>query len=392
MDTEPFIEANKELRQHFMLLLDSLSGLQALTSLEDQLGSENELIHRALEVLLCNQDLECCSVYMLRDEVLECVAGTDWEEELARSGSHYPAGHRFALGEGLIGQAAASASIVECQDCMQDAHFIPLENAGNPGSLICVPLTSSGKVLGVLNVSHPDPRFFHPWHRNTLTLFSSVLAQMLGQHRLMHQMEQAVHERTWQLERALNTTEALKRRYEELSVIDDLTRLHNRRFFFPEACAEIARSLRNRQYFSLLIVDLDLFKLINDNHGHAMGDQVLKDVAMVHKRLTREGDILARFGGEEFVMALPHTDLNGARLLAERIRRAVAELRWENKNDLSITLSLGISSLAEIDAEILAGNNHQEVLDQLLKQADQALYHAKEHGRDQVVTYADIQA
>ncbi len=390
MDTRAFIEANQELRQRFVLLLDSLSGLQALTTMDSRLSNEEAMIRQALEVLLANQDLERCSVYLLRGDRLECVSGYDWEEKLDRTDG-LPQAHGFALGEGLIGQCALSGELIECQDCMRDERFQPLEQGDNPGSLICVPLISTGRILGVLNVSHPHSHFFHPWHRNILTLFSNVLAQMLGQHRLMHQMEQQVHERTWQLEQALSTTEELKRRYEELSVIDDLTRLHNRRFFFPEAIAELSRTLRNGQDFSITLIDLDLFKQINDRHGHALGDEVLKDVAGVLTELTREGDILARFGGEEFVIALPHTDLEGARLLGERIRMAVADLSWNDDREMGITLSMGISSLALVEAALLKKPDHQAILDQMLKQADQALYHAKEHGRDRVVTYAGLQ-
>ena len=391
MDTQPFIETNRELRQRFILLLDALSGLQALTSMDGHIGSEEQMVQQALEVLLANQDLERCSVYLLRGDRIECISGYDWEEKLGPTAG-LPKPHSFALGEGLIGQVALTGELIECQDCMRDERYQPLEDGANPGSLICVPLISTDRILGVLNVSHPQTHFFHPWHRNILALFSNVLAQMLGQHRLMHQMEQQVHERTWQLEQALSTTEDLKRRYEELSVIDDLTRLHNRRFFFPEAIAELSRSLRNRQHFSVTLIDLDLFKQINDNHGHAIGDEVLKGVAGVLTELTREGDILARFGGEEFVIALPHTDLEGARLLGERIRMAVADLCWTNDSEMGITLSMGISSLAQVEDALLEKPHHQEILDQMLKQADRALYYAKEHGRDQVVLFTDIPA
>jgi len=390
MDTQAFIDANQELRQRFVQLLDSLSGLQALTSMDSHTGSEDEMIRQALEVLLANQDLERCSVFLLRGDRLESIAGFDWQQKLNPTGKP-PKSQGFPLGEGLLGQAALSGEVIECQDCMQDTRYQPVQDGDNPGSLICVPLISAGKILGVLNVSHPHTHFFHPWHRNILTLFSNVLAQMLGQHRLMHQMERQVSARTWQLEQALGTAEELKRRYEELSIIDDLTRLHNRRFFFPEAIAETSRSLRNRQDFSLMLIDLDMFKQINDKHGHMVGDEVLKGVAGVLTELTREGDILARFGGEEFVIALPHTDLEGACLLGERIRMAVAGLRWKNNSEMKITLSMGISSLAQAGDLLPEKPDHQEILEQLLKQADQALYHAKEHGRDQVVTYPDIQ-
>lgn len=101
------------------------------------------------------------------------------------------------------------------------------------GSLISLPIKASGEVLGVLNVSHPHAGFFTETHERSLVIFANFLGQMLVNNRLLNSMEQMVRERTRQLEQTLADAEALKRRYAELSVIDELTGLHNRRFFFP---------------------------------------------------------------------------------------------------------------------------------------------------------------
>jgi len=132
----------------------------------------------------------------------------------------------------------------------------------------------------------------------------------------------------------------------------------------------------------VLALDLDHFKRVNDDHGHAWGDRVLQDVGAALKSMLREGDILARFGGEEFMFALPGTDLEGAMSLALRIRARLAELSW-NVGDrcLMVTASMGVSGLgADEEAE---GGSH-EILDRLVAQADEALYGSKHAGRDRV--------
>jgi len=284
-----------------------------------------------------------------------------------------------------MGRAAEQRETQLSQNCTLDEDYVPRDGQEDPGSLICVPILNGGEVLGVLNASHPDPGFFHPWQRNILEIFSAVLGQMLSNHRLLAEMEQQVRSRTMELERALSQAQELKRRFEELSVIDDLTRLHNRRFFFPEASAEIARAVRNGEDFSIILLDLDFFKAINDSYGHAMGDEVLVEVAALLRAQTREGDILARFGGEEFILGLPSTGVEGAKLLADRICEETRRLRWRaGDEEVDITVSIGISCLSRLPAEQRRGGDSETLLNELLKQADIALYEAKKHGRDQV--------
>ncbi len=386
MDNTPFVEASIELRQRFMTLLDSLASLRALTDTGQQPGDESDLLAHALQVLLDNQDLERCSVFLLEGDELRCAVGIDWRDRLEPPRvSRHSSAATFRLGEGLMGRAAEEGEMQFCENCTMDENYVPVEGTENPGSLICVPIISDKEVLGVLNVSHPDPEFFHPWQRNILEIFSSVLGQMLGNHRLLAQMEQQVRSRTMELERALSQAQELKRRFEELSVIDDLTRLHNRRFFFPEASAEIARATRNRENFCVVLLDLDFFKTINDSYGHAMGDEVLVDIASMLRAQTREGDILARFGGEEFILGLPSTGIGGAKLLADRICEETRKMRWKAGEEvIDITVSIGISCLDRLSEKQLGEGDSEALLNELLKQADIALYEAKKHGRDQV--------
>lgn len=403
MDNQPFVDAFRDLNTSYLKLVDSLSALRALSSLSLKGCSDKTLLENALEVLVENQDLERCSIYLLEDGDLVNASGMDWEDLISledeRSREKKRSGKTFKLGEGVLGLAAQCGELQHCRDCSNDERFLPNSPisdadvaAANPvcadvvGSVISAPIASDDEILGVLNVSHPHRNFFTEGHERTLRIFCNVLGQLLKNNRLFHQMDELVRQRTLQLQEALEDAEELKRRYEQLSIIDDLTQLHNRRFFFPECRAALARSIRYQLPFSILLLDVDHFKQVNDNLGHATGDVVLRQVAEVIKRQIREGDILARFGGEEFILALPNTEQEGAIMLAERIREAAKEFPWEVKGRrLAVTLSIGVAQASEH-----AEKDSHKVLDRLIIEADQALYFGKQHGRDQSRAYADI--
>lgn len=392
MNAEPFVAAARELRHRFFALIDSLSTLGGLTSLPVHQRAEDELLADALDVLIRHQDMERCSIFLLSNGRLECAAGLDWDDLFGPEATT-PAVPRalwhpvsFEIGEGVMGAAAREQRLVHCRDCVGDERFVSKSTGRQPrppGSLVSAPIVSRGTALGVVNIYHPDPDYFESWHEHTLTLFSGVLAHMLEHSRLARRMEEAVQDRTRRLEAALREAEQLKRRFEELSNVDELTSLHNRRFFFPEAEAMLSRATRYRHPFSLMLIDIDRFKHVNDEFGHAMGDQVLRDVASELRRQIREGDVIARFGGEEFVVALANTDLDGAIQLAERIRQAVAELLWSAAGEsLSVTISLGLTALAERER-----SSHRELLEELLREADHAMYRSKSGGRNQVSAF-----
>jgi diguanylate cyclase (GGDEF)-like protein len=403
METKPFVEAYRGLNSSYFKLIDSLSALRALSSIAIQSKSDQELMDRALGVLVENQDLERCSIYILRDETLTIAAGMDWEDLISIQRGIGRAPHardtEFNLGEGLVGIAAQTGELQHCRECTRDQRFLPRCKPCQPdaiavsdevgtvvGSIISVPISGGDDILGVLNVSHPHAGFFGEEHERTLRIFCNILGQLLVNNRFIHQMDELVQERTRQLQQALDDAEELKQRYEMLSVIDDLTQLHNRRFFFPETRAALARAVRYELPFSVLLIDVDHFKVVNDSFGHATGDVVLRQVAELIKRQIREGDILARFGGEEFILALPNTDQQGAMLLAERIRSKVKHHHWDVEGKpLLVTLSIGAAEVS--DYREMESN---KILDHLIMQADQALYFGKHNGRDQACAYADI--
>jgi diguanylate cyclase (GGDEF)-like protein len=385
----PFLEAYQELSQRFMHLVNDLSALRALAGLPFQQLDETGLLRGAMQVLMENQDLERCSIFLLEGEELVCASGLDWQDLLGPTSEHLQRTPMvFRLGQGIIGMAAETGRLQHCHDCPAESRFLPPEKqfaTSSIGSLICVPLSLNERILGVVNVSHPRPRFFNENHERLLQVFAGFLGQILANWRYHHRMELEIRRRTGELEQALYEAEALKRRYHQLSIVDELTGLHNRRFFFSEAGSALALAARHGHAFSVLMVDLDHFKQINDAHGHAMGDRVLQITAALLKAQIRDGDILARFGGEEFVLALANTDETGARQMAERILESLRALQLsDGQQPLRITASIGIATLDPDTIRL------PDRLEHLLRQADQALYFGKACGRNQSQCYTSL--
>lgn len=157
---------------------------------------------------------------------------------------------------------------------------------------------------------------------------------------------------------------------------DALTGLFNRRYVFGIFERELNRYERYADHFSLILIDADRFKRVNDEHGHCGGDAALRAIADACTQAVRDSDIVGRFGGEEFIVLLPHTSASEAATVAERIRRAIleCELVWQGRR-IRLSLSLGV-------AEVGPG---ADTFNKLLKAADRALYAAKSRGRNRTV-------
>ncbi len=179
---------------------------------------------------------------------------------------------------------------------------------------------------------------------------------------------------------ALAATEAELRRsnqeLERLASTDPLTLLANRRQFFVRLEAEIKRARRQGESLALVMLDLDHFKAVNDAHGHAVGDLLLKEVGALLSSCVREWDMAARLGGEEFALILPTTDREGAREVAERVRTRILDLRCATADGAVVTVSASCGGATLKD--------NVKTSDQLLVAADEALYRAKARGRDRV--------
>jgi diguanylate cyclase (GGDEF)-like protein len=164
-----------------------------------------------------------------------------------------------------------------------------------------------------------------------------------------------------------------------ISITDHLTGAANRRHFMERLLAEVERSLGNGSAFSVALLDIDNFKAVNDEHGHLAGDEVLRRLAQACMAQVREGDVFARFGGEEFAVLLPDTGIDQALQWLERLRQKVAELRVElPTTQLSVTVSIGLASPAIASPQAAAQINAA------LRMADEALYRAKREGKNRV--------
>jgi diguanylate cyclase (GGDEF)-like protein len=175
----------------------------------------------------------------------------------------------------------------------------------------------------------------------------------------------------------LNETKKELAKKGKMAITDSLTGLYNRGFFDESLEAELQDSLKQNKSLSLLMMDLDGFKRINDKLGHQTGDTVLSEISFIIKRSSRASDLPARYGGEEFAVILPNTNIAEARMVGERIRQSIEDVNFilEGKPAATITISIGAAPLKATDLS-----------DDLIKRADKALYTAKKRGGNKVST------
>lgn len=233
-------------------------------------------------------------------------------------------------------------------------HYALFSNNNTLRSVAILPLIRQHKQIGSLNLgSRQVDRFQAGIGTQFLQHLTAVMSACIENARLQESIKQ-------------------------LGLRDPLTGVNNRRFFDQRIIEETSLARRNNTPLSCLFIDLDHFKLINDNHGHQAGDNVLKQAAKIFNDTMRTSDILARYGGEEFVILLTNTLINTAYEIAERIRQTIAanDFIISPSESLNITLSIGIAVLDE--GKMITTSQ------QLIKAADQAVYDAKISGRNRV--------
>jgi diguanylate cyclase (GGDEF)-like protein len=201
--------------------------------------------------------------------------------------------------------------------------------------------------------------------RSKVKVFRDLYLQRKVIERFYNNLEQLVEERTAELKQANETIT-------HLAATDELTELNNRRFFNGCLAAAISAARRHAYHLSMIMIDLDHFKAVNDTYGHSAGDLVLKTFADLLREMLRAEDVAARWGGEEFIILLPLTASDAAAALAERIRAAF-EQQSDSASTILLSASFGVVQLQESDD-----------VDSFIRRADAALYRAKREGRNRV--------
>ncbi len=223
-----------------------------------------------------------------------------------------------------------------------------------------LPLISHGKLLGILQIEAPRHGDISEKDRRSLIIFANSTAIAIDNAKMHKKMQ-------------------------DLTIIDELTGLYNYRYFRNKLFDEMRRADRYHQKMSLLMLDIDHFKELNDSQGHQTGNIVLQEIAAVIKQAVRDVDIVARYGGEEFMIILPQTDADNARMIAERIRSQIDQSFFSNsqgQRHIKATISIGIAVYP----------NGSLSATQLLEKVDKALYLAKNRGRNRVCMVSDSQA
>ena len=253
---------------------------------------------------------------------------------------------RFAMGEGIAGWVAKHKKPVLIEDVREDPRFkVVVKQKRSMVSMISAPLMVKRRVIGVVSLSTREVgQTFTQNDLELVVLMSAHISLALENNRLY-----------------------------EISVLDGLTNIYNRRYLEQRLAEEVAYSKRYDKPLSLLLLDIDFFKQLNDTYGHQAGDHVLKEVSEICSDALREYDVVARFGGEEFAIVLPTTPKKKAATIAERLRIAVADRDFLFKDKrIKCTISLGVAAFPEDGQDS----------DSLVATSDAALYKAKDSGRN----------
>jgi diguanylate cyclase (GGDEF)-like protein len=321
-----------------------MTTLLALTAKLTESRPLEESLHAVTDAALTLVQANHASIRLLDGSHSELLSG-------ARSGAGTTTRPmHFRRGHGLIGWVVEYKEAVCLDDVDKDPRFVPGKQGFSIRSMLAEPLWSAGQVIGVLSVSSAKRRAFDADDR----LLTRLLANCC----------------TPPVERA---------RLRRLAMTDDLTLAYNQRYMSPRVNEEIERARRSGQPLSVLLVDLDHFKNVNDVHGHDAGDTVLRLFADRVRSIVRRVDVFIRRGGEEFLLLMPATALEQARNTAERIRRNLSEGELDVGGGKRVrqTVSIGVATW-----------DFKESPDALQRRADVAMYAAKEHGRDHVTTSA----
>jgi diguanylate cyclase (GGDEF)-like protein len=288
----------------------------------------------------------CILIYDSDQRMLVCRAGAELSMSLAGD-------FRIAPGEGVSGRVFETGEPVYIPDVRSSPEFRYYGGKRmDVRSFMCMPLMSRGKVIGVLNVNHSEPNAFDAESLATLSVMASFLAIAIENANLFHFVK-------------------------GLAEKDSLTLLYNHGAFHEKLAVELERASRYGRPLSVIMMDLDDFKRINDTYGHVPGDRILVLTAGVLCAHLRKSDIPSRYGGDEFAVILPETDLGAASAIASRIAAGISEVRMDTEmgEEIAFTASIGYASCLPESRD----------RDNILNVADRLMYESKRRGRGGVL-------
>ncbi|BCR06366.1 diguanylate cyclase [Desulfuromonas versatilis] len=342
-------ERERQRESHFSSRLITM--ISALSLVENRQELYGKIVEMSAELLQASRG----SLMLLEEtgSALKIAATLGMNQTLARS-------MKLEIGEGIAGRVAKTGFPLLVNDIEKDRRVAtPNRPRYKTKSFISIPFKLKERIIGVVNLADKeDQQIFTQADLDLLTTFAAHASLML--------------ERATSLER----TSSL----EQMSVTDPLTGIHNRRLLEERLNEELNRSQRQKLPFTVMLIDLDNFKVYNDLCGHIAGDNALKKSAALLKGSARDMDIVTRYGGEEFCIVLPATSKKESLFVAERIRRAIENHPFPGETGLPLgrlTTSIGVASFPE-DGDSATG---------LINASDMALYKAKEQGRNRIVLY-----
>ena len=305
-----------------------------------------ELVMSKIQILVPS---EAWSLLLVDEERSQLV----FEAALGAQGKDISSA-RLALGEGVAGWVAKHGKPAIINDVRKDKRFSPRfdkKSRFQTRSVLCAPLVSRGRIIGVVQVLNRAGGDFTRGDLNLLMMLVEPTAIAIENAFLFQKAEQ-------------------------LTVTDDLTKLFNSRYLNIYLARELSRCKRHGISLSLLFMDLDGFKGINDIHGHLAGSATLTEVGGILAEAVRDSDIVARYGGDEFVVVLPETPLQGALIIAERIRHSI-----EQRDFLK---EMGIHARLSGSFGVACYPDHAQTPEALVQKADQAMYRVKGRNKNAV--------
>jgi len=317
----------------------------ALFEIGKLIGSDLDpgvLLSRIAELICELIDAKACSVMLLDADRKRLLAKAAYGLRSERMHTL-----SFAVGEGVAGWVVDHGEPALIADVAGDPRFVMLPANQTPiASMLCVPLLARGESVGVVTATSDRAAAFGQGHLDLVRFISTTIALDIENVRL-----------------------------HRVAVTDPLTGAYNREFLTQRLPQEIEAALERDRSLSVAMVDVDHFKAVNDQYGHGVGDAVLSEVARRLRSAIRTGDVLVRYGGEEFLVVLPKADAGRAWEVGERMRQRLSERSFDIGDGMALILRISVG---------IAQWRTGESMSSVIERADAALYDAKERGRNRV--------